>query len=156
MNSHNLSLKNHPLHQNDLQKDPKLQEKIDKHKEKEKARLYYSLVEEYAKQFQNNQTFFDYYMTNVVSPPFFKLNDYEDYEKIRQSIPSCAKMNNPDFEPTKFQNARFFIIRSYCEDDVHKAIKYGNWCSTNLTNQKLDKVFKKCYSMDAQVFLIFT
>ena len=36
---------------------------------------------------------------------------------------------------------RFFVIKSYTEDDVHKSIKYGCWTSTNSGNRKLDAAF---------------
>ena len=37
---------------------------------------------------------------------------------------------------------RFFVIKSYSEDDVHKSIKYGCWTSTAQGNARLDDAFK--------------
>ena len=35
----------------------------------------------------------------------------------------------------------FFIIKSFTEEDVHKAVKYGIWSSTAAGNQILNKAF---------------
>eukprot|EP01117_Protostelium_nocturnum_P011514 TRINITY_DN4174_c0_g1_i1.p1 TRINITY_DN4174_c0_g1~~TRINITY_DN4174_c0_g1_i1.p1 ORF type:complete len:281 (+),score=99.60 TRINITY_DN4174_c0_g1_i1:175-1017(+) len=48
-----------------------------------------------------------------------------------------------DTNPT---SARFFIIKSYSEDDVHKSIKYGIWASTDSGNKRLDKAYKESAS----------
>ena len=44
---------------------------------------------------------------------------------------SSIGMNNPNFEPNKIKDAAFYILRSTCDDDIHKAIKYGLWTSTH-------------------------
>lgn len=52
-----------------------------------------------------------------------------------------------DYNPKEFDlnpiNARFFIIKSYSEDDVHRSIKYSIWCSTEHGNKRLDTAFRK-------------
>ena len=48
--------------------------------------------------------------------------------------------NRPDFT-TDYKDARFFIIKSYSEDNVHKSIKYGVWASTPNGNKKLDAAY---------------
>lgn len=37
--------------------------------------------------------------------------------------------------------SRFFIIKSFTEEDVHKAIKYHVWSSTETGNQLLEQAF---------------
>ncbi|XP_017219131.1 YTH domain-containing protein ECT4 isoform X2 [Daucus carota subsp. sativus] len=44
--------------------------------------------------------------------------------------------NKDDF-PLNYVNAKFFVIKSYSEDDVHKSIKYSVWSSTPNGNKKL-------------------
>lgn len=44
-----------------------------------------------------------------------------------------------DLDPV---NARFFVIKSYSEDDIHRSIKYSIWCSTEHGNKRLDTAFK--------------
>ncbi|XP_077231572.1 evolutionarily conserved C-terminal region 11 isoform X2 [Tasmannia lanceolata] len=48
--------------------------------------------------------------------------------------------NREDF-PTQYEQAMFFVIKSYSEDDVHKSIKYNVWASTPNGNKKLDAAF---------------
>lgn len=47
---------------------------------------------------------------------------------------------NFDIHP---QFARYFVIKSYTEDDVHKSLKYEIWSSTDPGNKRLDKAFKE-------------
>ena len=51
-----------------------------------------------------------------------------------------------NYNPKEFdlnpKNARFFIIKSYSEDDIHRSIKYSIWCSTEHGNKRLDQAFK--------------
>lgn len=49
--------------------------------------------------------------------------------------------NLPDFT-TKYDQALFFVIKSYSEDDIHKSIKYNVWASTPNGNRKLDHAFQ--------------
>ncbi|OAP12602.1 ECT11 [Arabidopsis thaliana] len=49
--------------------------------------------------------------------------------------------NLPDFQ-TDYEDAKFFVIKSYSEDDVHKSIKYSVWSSTINGNKKLDAAFR--------------
>ncbi|KAK9288518.1 hypothetical protein L1049_016977 [Liquidambar formosana] len=48
--------------------------------------------------------------------------------------------NKDDF-PVDYVNAKFFVIKSYSEDDVHKSIKYNVWSSTPNGNKKLDNAY---------------
>ncbi|KAA8545466.1 hypothetical protein F0562_020250 [Nyssa sinensis] len=48
--------------------------------------------------------------------------------------------NLEDFQ-TEYDNAKFYVIKSYSEDDIHKSIKYDVWSSTPNGNKKLDAAF---------------
>ncbi|XP_023731267.1 YTH domain-containing protein ECT4 [Lactuca sativa] len=48
---------------------------------------------------------------------------------------------NLDGFQTKYEQAKFYIIKSYSEDDVHKCVKYDVWSSTPNGNKKLDIAF---------------
>ncbi|CAH2068708.1 unnamed protein product [Thlaspi arvense] len=50
------------------------------------------------------------------------------------------KYNLEEFQ-TQYENAKFFVIKSYSEDDIHKCIKYDVWSSTPNGNKKLDDAF---------------
>lgn len=50
------------------------------------------------------------------------------------------KFNSPDFK-TEYEAAKFYVIKSYSEDDVHKCLKYDVWSSTANGNKRLDAAF---------------
>jgi hypothetical protein len=51
--------------------------------------------------------------------------------------------------------ARYFVIKSYTEDDVHKSLKYEIWSSTDPGNKRLDKAFKDCAGR-GPIYLFFS
>uniref|UniRef100_A0ACD5W658 Uncharacterized protein n=1 Tax=Avena sativa TaxID=4498 RepID=A0ACD5W658_AVESA len=71
--------------------------------------------------------------------------------------------NRDDFQ-LMYPNAKFFVIKSYSEANVHKSIKYGVWSSSLLGNQRLDRAFKDAQMIAASsstsslcpVFLFFS
>ncbi|CAN1305773.1 YTH domain-containing protein ECT2 [Linum perenne] len=54
---------------------------------------------------------------------------------------SGDQYNSPDFE-IEYASAKFYVIKSYNEDDIHKSIKYNVWASTPNGNRKLDEAFR--------------
>lgn len=68
-----------------------------------------------------------------------------------------AKNNyNPTELTINMTNARFFVIKSYAEDDVHRAIKYNVWCSTEHGNRRLDGAYRDQKAKGGIVFLFFS
>ena len=69
--------------------------------------------------------------------------------------------NRDDFQVV-YPNAKFFVIKSYDESDVHKSIKYGVWSTSSVGNQKLDTAFREAQAIAASsstlcpVFLFFS
>ncbi|KAI4335047.1 hypothetical protein L6164_013730 [Bauhinia variegata] len=69
--------------------------------------------------------------------------------------------NREDF-PVDYENAKFFVIKSYSEDDVHKSIKYNIWSSTPHGNKKLDSAYEDAKRIAAgnsggcPIFLFFS
>jgi hypothetical protein len=59
---------------------------------------------------------------------------------------------------TEYKDAKFFIIKSYSEDNVHKSIKYGVWASTPNGNRKLDTAYHEAKDKQdpCPVFLLFS
>ncbi|PIN18623.1 putative high-glucose-regulated protein [Handroanthus impetiginosus] len=81
-----------------------------------------------------------------------------DNEKEKSSVtPDREQYNKPDF-PVTYSDAKFFIIKSYSEDDVHKSIKYNIWASTPNGNKKLDTAYQGSQqrSGGCPVFLFFS
>ncbi|KAJ0089558.1 hypothetical protein Patl1_13977 [Pistacia atlantica] len=65
--------------------------------------------------------------------------------------------NRPDFV-TEYENAKFFVIKSFSEDNVHKSIKYNVWASTPHGNKKLDAAYHEANNTSGSfpVFLLFS
>ncbi|KAL3616383.1 hypothetical protein CASFOL_039773 [Castilleja foliolosa] len=82
-------------------------------------------------------------------------NDSDD--KTLSLIPDREQYNLPDF-PETYADAKFFIIKSYSEDDVHKCIKYNVWASTPNGNKKLDAAYHEAQQKPGgcPVFLFFS
>ncbi|KAK4492226.1 hypothetical protein RD792_003026 [Penstemon davidsonii] len=80
-----------------------------------------------------------------------------DDEKKSSVAPDLEQYNRPDFAET-YSDAKFFIIKSYSEDDVHKCIKYNVWASTPNGNKKLDAAYQEAQqkSDGCHVFLFFS
>ncbi|KAE8219516.1 hypothetical protein CF319_g6803 [Tilletia indica] len=55
----------------------------------------------------------------------------------------AAKGYNPPTFPMRPPNARYFVIKSFTEDDVYKCLKYEIWASTDKGNQRLDRAFRE-------------
>lgn len=73
-----------------------------------------------------------------------KLDSYDDLSKIKIIFKSCEDVNENSHNWDKLNEANFIVLRATCDDDMHKAIKYGHWTSTHSTNQMLNELFKKC------------
>ena len=48
---------------------------------------------------------------------------------VLDSLKSTNNYNPREFDLNP-KNARFFVVKSYSEDDIHRSIKYEIWCST--------------------------
>lgn len=59
---------------------------------------------------------------------------------------------------TDYEGAKFFVIKSYSEDNVHKSIKYSVWASTPNGNRKLDAAYREAKEKQdtCTVFLFFS
>lgn len=67
------------------------------------------------------------------------------------------QINRSDFA-LDYKQAKFFVIKSFSEDNVHKSIKYNVWSSTPLGNRKLDAAYREAKELDCNcpVFLLFS
>ncbi|KAH6829810.1 evolutionarily conserved C-terminal region 2 [Perilla frutescens var. hirtella] len=86
------------------------------------------------------------------------LTETADNEKP-SVLPDREQYNRSEF-PETYPDAKFFIIKSYSEDDVHKSIKYNIWASTPNGNKKLDAAYQSAQqttgSSPSPVFLFFS
>ncbi|XP_020204206.1 YTH domain-containing protein ECT4 isoform X1 [Cajanus cajan] len=72
-------------------------------------------------------------------------------------VPNKEQCNGEDFSEN-YSDAKFFVIKSYSEDDIHKSIKYGVWASTLNGNKKLDAAYHQAKENpgNCPVFLLFS
>ncbi|XP_047173577.1 YTH domain-containing protein ECT2-like isoform X1 [Vigna umbellata] len=72
-------------------------------------------------------------------------------------IPNKKQYDGEDFSEN-YSDAKFFVIKSYSEDDIHKSIKYNVWSSTLNGNKKLDAAYHEAKEKpgDCPVFLLFS
>lgn len=65
---------------------------------------------------------------------------------------------NPSYFDFRSEGARFFVIKSYSEDDVHRSIKYSIWCSTERGNKKLDIAYREQQSRNGNrpIYLFYS
>ncbi|KAG2554630.1 YTH domain-containing protein ECT4-like isoform X4 [Panicum virgatum] len=77
--------------------------------------------------------------------------------KDDSAVPDRAQFNRDDF-PVQYDAAKFFVIKSYSEDDIHKSIKYNVWASTTNGNKKLDAAYQDSQSKGSAcpIFLFFS
>lgn len=106
--------------------------------------------------FWQNESNKKFYKNEVLNIPMAQLPSYEELPKIKTHFSSCKTVNSPLLGFKNLNKAEFFILRSTCDDDIHKAIKYGLWTSTNYTNHILNNRFKECSKYNVPLFLIFT
>jgi len=74
-------------------------------------------------------------------------------------LPVIDNLDLSHINPTNFDCnpsfAKFFVIKSYSEDDTHKSIKYGIWTSTESGNKRLDRGYRECAGK-GPVYLFFS
>lgn len=78
-------------------------------------------------------------------------------EKPKPQIIDELIMKN-HYNPAEYSNpsegSRFFVIKSYSEDDIHRSIKYEIWCSTDHGNRRLDQAFSS--TDKKKIFLLYS
>ncbi|PLW11841.1 hypothetical protein PCANC_11702 [Puccinia coronata f. sp. avenae] len=84
-----------------------------------------------------------------MNPPLAVANNQGIQELARQ------KGYNPTQFDTSPPSARFFVIKSYTEEDVHKSLKYEIWASTDLGNKRLDRAFHESHE-SGPIYLLFS
>jgi len=87
-------------------------------------------------------------------PARFQRDNYIDYywQDIIQGTFNSSRACSFDQNPSK---ARFFVIKSNSEADVHKAIKFGIWSSTSVGNSRLNAAFTE-FKGEGPIYLFFS
>ncbi|CAF1995083.1 unnamed protein product [Rotaria magnacalcarata] len=87
------------------------------------------------------------YNNNNTSNNNAKRQNYSSSRTVNSNPESLETSKTNQYNPKDFnlnpKGARFFVIKSYSEDDVHRSIKYNIWCSTEHGNKRLDNAFRE-------------
>jgi hypothetical protein len=70
--------------------------------------------------------------------------------------PYLIDLNNKNEKPIIPENSSFFVIKSFSEEDVHKAVKYNVWTSTKSGNQTLNNAYFSAKENGGEVYLLFS
>ena len=102
-------------------------------------------------------------------------NRYDNYEHFQKITPSMLEEmlyhtekyiynnykhlidineKNKDLELSSY--SKFFIIKSFNEEDIHKSIKYNVWSSSKNGNKTLNNAYNSIASNDKNVYLFFS
>lgn len=88
-------------------------------------------------------------------PTYKKRVKGKDPEYAKRYYSHLARVNSPDAS-IEYKSARFFVIKSFMEEDVHKAMKYQVWSSTPEGNHRLNEAYLKSKAEKIPVFLLFS
>ncbi|VDB82679.1 unnamed protein product [Peniophora sp. CBMAI 1063] len=96
-------------------------------------------------QFLNQQAGAGRLNTNMPNQPANYNQQVQNLLSSPVDVPTlvATKGYNPTNFDTRPAFARYFVIKSYTEEDVHKSLKHEIWSSTDPGNKRLDKAFKE-------------
>ncbi|KAG5682338.1 hypothetical protein PVAND_011697 [Polypedilum vanderplanki] len=77
-------------------------------------------------------------------------------ESILEQLRVKNQYNPSELDLSLVDKARFFVIKSYSEDDIHHSIKYEIWCSTEHGNKRLDQAFREREKENGVIYLFFS
>lgn len=95
-------------------------------------------------QLQNGNNYNDN-SDNIVAHPndsHLNINRLKEGSELLKKLMKKYNFNPRDYN-MDLKNARFFIIKSYSEDDIFRSIKYSSWTSTEHGNRRLNEAFKE-------------
>jgi len=77
---------------------------------------------------------------------------------IKNKYPNLVylNLNNESFSNNISGISKYFVIKSFNEEDVHKAIKYSLWSSTKAGNKTLNEAYKLTKEKGEFVYLFFS
>ncbi len=94
-------------------------------------------------------------MYPVPKPTYRKRIPGKDPDYAKKFYSHLGRVNSPDIT-IEHKNARFFVIKSFSEEDVHKSMKYQVWSSTPEGNKRLNEAYLKCVAEKIPLFLFFS
>ena len=112
-----------------------------------------------------NQNYYPYPHQNFGRYSYNQNSPYMQQQLLyRTEMYICSRYNNLIDVNTKNvllpeklnNNSKFFVIKSFSEEDVHKSIKYGVWSSSKNGNIILTNAFHASHEKGGEVYLFFS
>ena len=119
----------------------------------------------YNNNYQNRQRYPQAYGFQPYAPNSYYNNPYFQQQILyRTEMYICSKyrnlididQRNSKILETINSNCKFFVIKSFSEEDVHKSIKYNVWSSSKDGNLTLSNAFKIAEEGKGNVYLFFS
>ena len=117
----------------------------------------------YSNNYQNNNRYPNQYMyphgQSLYNNPYFQqqiLYRTEMYICSRYRNLIDINQKNAKLIEQINANSKFFVIKSFSEEDVHKSIKYNVWSSSKDGNLTLSNAFKIAEESKGNVYLFFS
>ena len=104
----------------------------------------------YPSQYQSQIPYYNPYMQQQI------LYRTEMYICSRYKNLIDINTKNASFFKKIDSNSKFFVIKSFSEEDVHKSIKYGVWSSSKNGNLTLSNAFQITKEKNGNVYLFFS
>ena len=110
----------------------------------------------YLSTYYNN--YYPIYKNNFYNPYMQNNSLYRKEKYINKEYPYLLDINKNNSNILKEINTdcKFFIIKSFSEEDIHKSIKYGVWSSSKYGNNILSKAFNVTKEKGSFVYLFFS
>ena len=107
----------------------------------------------YPPQFPQQNQYYNQYNPYVQQQMLYRTEMYI-CSRYRNLIDINTK--NASIYETIDSNSKFFVIKSFSEEDVHKSIKYGVWSSSKNGNLTLSNAFQITKEKNGSVYLFFS
>ena len=106
----------------------------------------------------NNQIIFQKQNQHYYNPNMQLQMLYHTKMYIYSTYKNLIDINTKNSEiPQKINNnSKFFVIKSFSEEDIHKSIKYGVWSSSKNGNITLSNAFNITKEKGGNVYLFFS
>lgn len=95
------------------------------------------------------------YSPSSYSPPKPNYRDHNTEKYAKEYYSHLNIVNSPD-TVIDYKNARFFVVKSFIEENVHKSMKYQVWSSTPEGNKRLNAGYVNCESQNIPLILLFS
>ena len=107
----------------------------------------------YPSQFQQQNQYYNQYNPYIQQQMLYRTEMYI-CSRYRNLIDINTK--NASIYEKIDSNSKFFVIKSFSEEDVHKSIKYGVWSSSKNGNLTLSNAFQMTKDKNGSVYLFFS